>query len=191
MNQLCRVSTPAKHVAGTCRLLLADKVATTVSMVPGSYKLPMSTSHSTYLVHSPTLYTLGAPTHPPELLQSLLPTLSPFLSPFLLPPSLGSFLSPYPPSPTFSYPTPSSLLHCSQPHTDCKMADTSSGVHIIIDGFCTMTEFFSFFGIGKADLRKINMVMVLFSWHNSDDKIKAIQVTLLVKSQDKKQGTLE
>lgn len=124
-----------------CRLLLADKVATTVSMVPGSYKLPMSTSHSTYLVHSPALYTLGAPTHPPELLKSLLPTLSPFLSPFLLPPSLGSFLSPYPPSPTFSYPTPSSLLHCSRPHTDCKMADTSSGVHIIIDGFCTMTVF--------------------------------------------------
>ena len=59
--------------AGTCRLPLADKVATMVSRV---LLLVLISSPPAYFAFSPALCILSAPAHPPVLLQSLLPLLS-------------------------------------------------------------------------------------------------------------------
>lgn len=135
MSQLWGVSAPFEHTIGTYRLLLADKVASIISRASGSHKLP----HLPPLPPtSPPVCTLGAPVHPPGLLQSLLPTPTPFRYPsfpFLLPSSLHPFLttalSPTPPLPLF--------FTCSQPYPDGKTIDNLSGLDIVIVGFCTTT----------------------------------------------------
>lgn len=183
MSQLWGVSDPVEHMIGTCRLLLADKVASMISRASDSHKLPHLPPLPTT---SPPLCTLGAPVHPPVLLQSLLPT-PPSFSLSLLP-FLASFLSPslshYCP---FSYLTPSSVFHLLTATSRWQDYRQSLWTR---HGYCWFLHNDSFSPPSekkKPISERPAQQWYCSHWHNSDDKIKAIQVTPVFESQDKEQ----
>lgn len=103
-----KVSAPANMVTGTHRLPLAGEVATMVprALLPGPYQILMSFFSSFHLLCSFSffLYT-GCPVHPQGFCRAF---------------------SNQPPKPCLSVCLSLSLSfsHCSQPHTNCKTANT-------------------------------------------------------------------